>query len=267
MNNLIERFIVIFILVSIGIPIVLIGEYGIVLVFSFLYIGSILEYILILEQHFYKINNDYKIIFKFLFTMSPFLIFINILIELFSWYILLLIITIILYICIKIFTIQQILHMSYGVIWILPSMIICMMYGIEDQIKIIYICTMVWIADGGGLLIGKLVGKQKLLESVSPNKTIEGTIGGMIFSILTAYIFSLCFNRDYMKNYIIIGLICSIFGQIGDLIESAFKRKMNIKDSKMFFSPMNVFGGYLDRTDSIFIAIPIIYLYFLIQKI
>ncbi len=165
---------------------------------------------------------------------------------------------------------MDIIEILIGMIWIYPSVIVCIIFGLENPKKLICICTMSWMSDGGGLLIGKVVGKNKLLESISPNKTIEGSIGAIGFSIATAYMFDYYsiynfesiyrFNFTYNFNYVSVGIICSISAQIGDLIESKFKRIAGIKNSTMFMNPFQVFGGLMDRCDSIFVSLPMVYL-------
>ena len=126
----------------------------------------------------------------------------------------------------------------------------------------ILICTLIfiWVNDSFAFIVGKNLGKRKLFKSVSPKKTIEGFIGGLVFSILAACIISNQSNNSNIDllDWIIIAIILSVFGTIGDLIESKFKRQANIKDSG---SIMPGHGGLLDRLDSLFFAAPFVYLY------
>lgn len=126
----------------------------------------------------------------------------------------------------------------------------------------IVICTLIfiWVNDSFAYLVGKNFGKKKLFESVSPKKTIEGFIGGLVFSLIAAFIISKQYENSNINllDWMIIGSILSIFGTIGDLIESKFKRQANIKDSGNI---MPGHGGLLDRLDSLFFAAPFVYLY------
>jgi len=126
----------------------------------------------------------------------------------------------------------------------------------------IVICTLIfiWVNDSFAYLVGKNFGKTKLFESVSPKKTIEGFIGGLVFSLIAAFIISKQYENSNINllDWMIIGSILSIFGTIGDLIESKFKRQANIKDSGNI---MPGHGGLLDRLDSLFFAAPFVYLY------
>lgn len=122
----------------------------------------------------------------------------------------------------------------------------------------ISILSIIWLNDSFAFLVGKNFGKHKLFPSVSPKKTIEGFFGGLIFSLLTALFISK-FNTDFStQNWLVIGVIVSVIGTIGDLVESKFKRQANIKDSGNI---MPGHGGILDRLDSLLFAAPFVYLY------
>lgn len=118
--------------------------------------------------------------------------------------------------------------------------------------------VLVWINDTFAYLIGKNFGKQKLFESVSPKKTVEGFLGGLFFACIASYIIHL-FNQDLSStNWLFLAIIISVFGTLGDLIESKFKRQAKVKDSGVL---MPGHGGLLDRLDSIIFAAPFIYLF------
>ena len=131
----------------------------------------------------------------------------------------------------------------------------------EYQPKIV-ICVLIfiWVNDSFAYLVGKNFGKRKLFESVSPKKTIEGFIGGWVFSLIAAFIISQqhADTNINLVDWIIIASILSVFGTIGDLIESKFKRQANVKDSGNI---MPGHGGMLDRLDSLYFAAPFVYLY------
>lgn len=112
----------------------------------------------------------------------------------------------------------------------------------------LFILFVIWATDSGAYFIGKRFGKRKLWPEISPNKTIGGAVGGIIFAFLLAVIFQLIYPFD--KSVLSIGLIAiviSIFGQLGDLVASAMKRKYNVKDFGHIFPGH---GGVLDRLDS-----------------
>ncbi|MCH3882354.1 MULTISPECIES: phosphatidate cytidylyltransferase [Tenacibaculum] len=123
---------------------------------------------------------------------------------------------------------------------------------------IIGILVLIWVNDSFAYLIGKNFGKHKLFEKVSPRKTIEGFIGGLVFSTLSAIILSEYIPVFSTLNWVIIALITSVFGTLGDLVESKFKRQANVKDSGNI---MPGHGGILDRLDSLFFLAPFVYLY------
>ncbi len=132
-----------------------------------------------------------------------------------------------------------------------------------EPLLVIGVFILVWMNDTGAYIIGKKFGKNKLLQRVSPNKTIEGLIGGIIATITAAIAISyLNFGELKLLNWLIIAVIVSIFGVIGDLIESKLKRDANVKDSSNLIPGH---GGFLDRLDSIIFIIPFVfsYIYFL----
>lgn len=122
-----------------------------------------------------------------------------------------------------------------------------------------------WITDTFALLTGMLLGKHKLLPSVSPKKTVEGAIGGSIFCILFFLLYAFLLERFLnieMPSYLLMavcGFVCSVVAIIGDLIFSAVKRAAGIKD---FGNLMPGHGGILDRFDSL-ISISIVLLMFI----
>jgi phosphatidate cytidylyltransferase len=131
---------------------------------------------------------------------------------------------------------------------------------IEDgRIWIVIILALSKISDIFGYFIGKIFGRNKLIEKVSPNKTIEGSIAGvvatLILSIIIQYYFPMAFGNYIMA--VLIGLITVILSQIGDLGESLMKRDAKIKDS----NKIPGIGGILDSLDSLLFTIPFYYIW------
>ncbi|MCG2430887.1 phosphatidate cytidylyltransferase [Aequorivita xiaoshiensis] len=134
---------------------------------------------------------------------------------------------------------------------------------------IVAVFILVWSNDTFAYLIGKNFGKHKLLERISPKKTIEGFIGGMAGALLAGYIifkvlehYSQLYALEYpLWMWIVMALIVAIFGTIGDLIQSKFKRQAGVKDSGII---MPGHGGLYDRLDSIIYASPFVYAFLLI---
>lgn len=123
---------------------------------------------------------------------------------------------------------------------------------------VIGVLIILWVNDSFAYLIGKNFGKRKLFERISPRKTIEGFIGGLVFSMISSVLLATYFSEFTILNWIIIAAIVSIFGTLGDLIESKFKRRAKVKDSGNI---MPGHGGILDRLDSLIFAAPFVYLY------
>ncbi|MFL1895883.1 phosphatidate cytidylyltransferase [Aquimarina sp. 2-A2] len=115
-----------------------------------------------------------------------------------------------------------------------------------------------WTNDTFAYLVGKNFGKHKLLERISPNKTIEGFVGGMCFGLIAAVIIALSTQTLSLLIWLFISLILSIFGTLGDLIQSKFKRQAGVKDSG---SIMPGHGGIFDRLDSIIFASPFLFVF------
>ena len=124
---------------------------------------------------------------------------------------------------------------------------------------IISILASIWVCDSAAFFGGTALGRHKLLKRVSPKKSWEGALFGLIFAIVTIIICKLVIlNFLNWKDIIILGLIIGIIGQIGDLIESLFKRDADIKDSS---SIIPGHGGIFDRFDSLLYTSPVVLLY------
>ena len=117
---------------------------------------------------------------------------------------------------------------------------------------------LVWTNDTFAYLVGKNFGKQKLFPSISPKKTVEGFLGGLFFASVASYFIATFTETLSFNHWLILSIIISVFGTLGDLIESKFKRQANVKDSGII---MPGHGGLLDRFDSIIFAAPFIYLF------
>lgn len=124
---------------------------------------------------------------------------------------------------------------------------------------IILLFLAIWVCDSAAYILGSRLGKHKLFERVSPNKTIEGTIFGFLFAVLTAYLCQLTFIPELgLRDALVIGGICGSLGQISDLIESMFKRDARVKDASNLIPGH---GGILDRFDSEILVAPAVYFY------
>ncbi len=124
-----------------------------------------------------------------------------------------------------------------------------------------YSIFIIWATDSGAYFIGRALGKRKLLPEISPNKTIEGFLGGVVCALLVAFLFILFSNIEAsVLQLTLITIILSIFGQIGDLVESALKRHYGVKDSGNI---MPGHGGILDRFDSLLFVWPLLHFIYL----
>ena len=131
-------------------------------------------------------------------------------------------------------------------------------FGHYSPENIIGVFTLIWINDSFAYIVGKNFGKQKLFESVSPKKTVEGFLGGIIFTAIGSYFISEVTNILLFSNWLILSVIVSVFGTLGDLIESKYKRQAGVKDSGNILPGH---GGLLDRLDSAIFVAPFIYLF------
>jgi phosphatidate cytidylyltransferase len=123
---------------------------------------------------------------------------------------------------------------------------------------IIFVLLLIWASDSGAYFVGKSIGKRKLWPVISPNKTVEGSIGGIILAIIVAVIFQMILPVvDTILYAVFIGLISAVFGQLGDLVQSAFKRIYNVKDSGKLLPGH---GGILDRLDSWLFVFPVLHI-------
>lgn len=141
-------------------------------------------------------------------------------------------------------------------------------FGINDYNPkiIIGLFILIWTNDTFAYIVGKSIGRTKLFEKISPKKTIEGFLGGILFAILAGYLISKYYikaNPEFSDRSILIwtsiAVIVGIVGTIGDLIESKFKRIAGVKDSGNI---MPGHGGILDRLDSVIFVAPIIFLFY-----
>ncbi|MCZ2258791.1 phosphatidate cytidylyltransferase [Sporosarcina sp. G11-34] len=128
-------------------------------------------------------------------------------------------------------------------------------FGIE---YVAYAFIVIWMTDTGAYFTGRKIGKRKLWPEISPNKTIEGAVGGIVWAIVFACIFQ--YFLPVANSYlilIVVTIIASIVGQMGDLVESAIKRHYDVKDSGKLLPGH---GGILDRFDSLLFVLPLLHL-------
>ncbi|MBM7572056.1 phosphatidate cytidylyltransferase [Aquibacillus albus] len=122
---------------------------------------------------------------------------------------------------------------------------------------IFYVILVILATDTGAYFFGRAMGKRKLWPEISPNKTIEGAIGGILLACIVAVIFQIIWPvHSSIVIVLFVTVLASAFGQIGDLVESAFKRHYNVKDSGHILPGH---GGILDRFDSWLFVFPLLH--------
>lgn len=126
---------------------------------------------------------------------------------------------------------------------------------------------LIWVNDSGAYIVGSLMAKRKggnhkMFPRVSPAKSWEGLIGGFVFDLIAGYVFfRIGWTADMgLINSLWFALAVGVFGTLGDLMESLFKRTLGVKDSGKF---MPGHGGVLDRFDSLLLAVPVVYFFFI----
>lgn len=128
---------------------------------------------------------------------------------------------------------------------------------------IVVVLITIWATDIFAYLVGRKIGKTKLAPHISPNKTIEGSVGGTASAVILSAVYLYFFPLDmpYFQTLVFMAIL-SVAGQLGDLVESAFKRHYGVKDSGNLFPGH---GGVLDRFDSILFVFPLLNIFGLIS--
>ena len=162
------------------------------------------------------------------------------------------------------FDTHQVMVTLFGVVYV--AIMLSYMYQVrmlEDGFWLVWLIFIgSWISDTAAYCVGMLIGKHKLAPVVSPKKSIEGSVGGILGSAIVGAIYAVCIkNKLHMEfnpvvAFAIIGAASSVISQIGDLAASAIKRKHDIKD---YGTLIPGHGGVLDRFDSVIFTAPIVY--------
>ena len=130
-------------------------------------------------------------------------------------------------------------------------------------LEVFMLFVLIWSSDTFAYLTGKFFGKHKMAPKISPKKTWEGFAGGVVLTLLLGFFVEQYFP-ELRGNWMIVGLLVSIFAPLGDLVESQLKRSFAVKDSGNIIPGH---GGVLDRLDSFIICAPVVYLYFILEKL
>lgn len=130
-------------------------------------------------------------------------------------------------------------------------------------VLLFYPIVLTWVSDSAAYFTGRAFGRRKLMPAVSPGKTVAGAVGAVVFTMAAAWAWNDLALRPVAQlalapwTALVFGLVISVAGQVGDLVESLFKREAGVKDSSSFFS---AHGGVLDRLDSLYFVLPVAYL-------
>ena len=147
------------------------------------------------------------------------------------------------------------------IVWIVIPLALCTFLAMHDGFEprlIIGILLVVWLNDAGAYCVGRMGGATPLHPKLSPKKTWEGSIGGAIVAGIVGYIVSCYFTFLRGENWLYISAICIFCGSVGDLIESMFKRSLDIKDTGKLLPGH---GGLLDRFDAVLYSVPFVFTY------
>jgi len=130
-------------------------------------------------------------------------------------------------------------------------------------LEIFMLFVLIWSSDTFAYLTGKFFGKHKMAPRISPKKTWEGFAGGVVLTLILGFFVEQYFP-ELRGNWMIVGFLVSVFAPLGDLVESQLKRSFAVKDSGNIIPGH---GGVLDRLDSFLICVPVVYLYFILEKL
>jgi len=150
-------------------------------------------------------------------------------------------------------------YLGSSYIGILTSYLILMRYISPNGFYyLLYVLIMTWSYDTGAYFTGILWGRHLLCPSLSPKKTVEGVVGGLFFTICAALLFQRLHPLFAYFDNLALALLIGIFVQVGDLVESTFKRMAAVKDSGTLIPGH---GGLLDRFDGLLFSVPVAYFY------
>lgn len=135
-------------------------------------------------------------------------------------------------------------------------------YDDTFSLEVLFLFILIWSSDTFAYLTGKFFGKHKMAPKISPKKTWEGYIGGVVLTLVLSY-FIEQYHSDLRGNWMVVGFLVAAFAPLGDLVESQLKRNFGVKDSGNIIPGH---GGVLDRLDSFLICVPVVYLYFILAK-
>jgi phosphatidate cytidylyltransferase len=156
------------------------------------------------------------------------------------------------------FTFDDVAYSLLSILYVGIGYYYFMEIRLEEGVQFVfYALFIIWATDSGAYFIGKAIGKKKLWPHISPNKTVEGFLGGVVSAVIVGVIMTFFSDLEMsIPKLIVVTAILSIFGQMGDLVESALKRHYKVKDSGHLLPGH---GGMLDRFDSLLFVLPLLY--------
>lgn len=152
----------------------------------------------------------------------------------------------------------QVLGLVYIILAFSLALFIVFPEGNFQPMRLLGVLFLVWTNDTMAYITGSKLGRTKLFERISPKKTWEGTIGGIVCCIGVGFVLSIYFDVYSRTDWIVIAALVSVFGTYGDLVESLMKRKLGVKDSGNILPGH---GGMLDRFDAFMFALPFVFGY------
>jgi CDP-diglyceride synthetase len=132
--------------------------------------------------------------------------------------------------------------------------------GTQGPALLLFAMVIIWVGDTAAYFVGRSFGKYKLAPHLSPNKTWEGTVASLVGSLIVAFLFAR-FMTVPLQHLLGMAAVGNVAGQVGDLLESAYKRSAGVKDSG---SLLPGHGGVLDRIDALILAIPVVWYYWIL---
>lgn len=151
------------------------------------------------------------------------------------------------------FLVLAVLYVGIGFYFVIETRL-----GMNGIGNVLFALFIIWATDTGAYFTGRALGKRKLWPDISPNKTVAGAVGGIISACVIAFVFHMIHPFPHSTLAVIsVTILASIAGQMGDLVESAFKRHYDVKDSGKILPGH---GGILDRFDSLLFVLPFLHL-------
>jgi phosphatidate cytidylyltransferase len=157
-------------------------------------------------------------------------------------------------------------HLVSMALTIFSLFYICWFFSFTIKLKLLpdgadlvaFLVVVTKSADIGAYLAGNFLGRTELIPRISPKKTKEGTIGGILFSVLVAMTLGRFLTDFHLSHLAVLGVLLAVLGQVGDLAESLIKRDCGVKDSGLYFPGI---GGVLDLIDSLLFTTPVFFFY------